>query len=70
MEVEVTQDGLEIPGGQTPDRPLTPVDSHRDHRLAMTAMALASKCGGEISESEICEVSDPGFIPRLLGLGD
>ena len=42
----------------------------RDHRLAMTAMALASKCGGEISESEICEVSDPGFIPRLLGLGD
>ena len=70
MEAEVTQDGLEIPGGQTPDRPLTPVDSHRDHRLAMTAMALASKCGGEISESEICEVSDPGFIPRLLGLGD
>ena len=70
MDAEATEDGLDIPGNQSPSRPEIPVDSHQDHRLAMTAMALASSCGGVVSEPEICAVSDPGFIPRLLGLGD
>jgi len=70
MDAQATEDGLEIPGGQSPSRPEFPIDSHRDHRLAMTAMVLASRCGGTISNHEICSVSDPGFIPRLLGLGD
>ena len=70
MDAEATEDGLDIPGNQSPSRPEIPVDSHQDHRLAMTAMALASSCGGVVSEPEICAVSDPGFISRLLGLGD
>jgi len=70
MNAEATQEGLEIPGGQTPKGPVSTIDTRRDHRLAMTAIALASKYGGVVSEPEICAVSDPGFIPRLLGLGD
>ncbi|MFL2493952.1 MAG: 3-phosphoshikimate 1-carboxyvinyltransferase [Candidatus Thalassarchaeum sp.] len=70
MDAEATKDGLEIRGSQSPSRPEIPIDSRRDHRLAMTAMALASRYGGVISEPEICAVSDPGFISRLIGLGD
>lgn len=70
MDAEATKDGLEIHGSQSPSRPNIPIDTHRDHRLAMTAMALASRCGGVISEPEICAISDPGFISRLIGLGD
>ena len=40
-----------------------------DHRLAMAAMALASKCGGIVNGSESCAVSDPGFIERLMTIG-
>ena len=70
MDAKATEDGLDIPGNQSPSRPEIPVDSHQDHRLAMTAIALASRCGGVVSEPEICAVSDPGFIARLLELGD
>ena len=70
MNAEATQDGLEIPGGQKPKSPVSTIDTRRDHRLAMTAMALASKYGGVISEPDICAVSDPGFVPRLLELRD
>ena len=70
MHAEVTQEGLKIPGGQIPESPCDPVKTHQDHRLAMTAMILASKFGGEICEPEISAVSDPGFISRLLELGD
>ena len=69
MHAEVTHDGLEIPGGQSPMAPVGPVETRRDHRLAMTAMALASRFGGDICNPEISAVSDPDFIPRLLGLG-
>ena len=37
-----TDDGLLIRGSQHPVRPEEPVETHGDHRLAMTAMALAS----------------------------
>ena len=70
MYAEVTHEGLKIPGGQKPETPRDPVETHLDHRLAMTAMVLASKFGGEICEPEISAVSDPGFISRLLELGD
>ena len=69
MDAKATSDGLEIPGDQSPSRPKKEVDTHLDHRLAMTAMALSSKLGGSIMNPEICSVSDPGFINRLLQLG-
>jgi len=70
MHAEVTNEGLMIPGGQIPAPPSEPVETQLDHRLAMTAMVLASKFGGEICEPEISAVSDPSFISRLLELGD
>ncbi len=69
MEASESEDGVEVAGGQVPLRPELPVDSMEDHRLAMTAMALASKCGGIVNGSEVCKVSDPGFIDRLMAIG-
>ncbi len=68
MNAEETIDGLVIPGGQTPNAPNEPVQTHMDHRLAMVAMILASKVGGDIIDAEICEVSHPGFIQQLFAL--
>ena len=68
MKAEETDDGLVIPGRQTPNSPNEPIQTHMDHRLAMVAMILASKVGGEVVDAEICEVSHPGFIQQLLGL--
>jgi len=69
MEASESEDGIEVEGGQTPIRPELPVDSEGDHRLAMTAMVLASKCGGRVSGPEACAISDPGFIERLMAIG-
>ncbi len=68
MNSEETEEGLVIPGGQTPNTPNEPVQTHMDHRLAMVAMILASKVGGDIINAEICEVSHPGFIQQLFAL--
>jgi len=70
MEATETDDGIEVVGGQTLVRPTLPVDSHGDHRVAMTAMALASKCGGSVDGADVCAVSDPDFIEKLMTLGD
>jgi len=70
IEANETKDGIEVAGGQSPDRPTLPIDSHGDHRVAMTAMALASKCGGSVDGTEVCAVSDPDFIEKLMKLGD
>jgi len=68
MSSEETEEGLVIPGGQTPSAPNEAVQTHMDHRLAMVAMILASKVGGEIVDAEICEISHPGFIQQLFSL--
>ncbi len=70
IEANETEDGIEVAGGQSPVRPTLPVDSHGDHRVAMTAMVLASKCGGSVAGAEVCAVSDPDFIEKLMILGD
>ncbi len=70
MASSATEDGIEVPGGQVPARPESPVQTYGDHRIAMTAMVLASKVGGSIVNPEISAVTDPGFIERLTGLGD
>nr|AIF23659.1 hypothetical protein [uncultured marine group II/III euryarchaeote SAT1000_17_H07] len=69
MASNATDDGIEISGGQVPARPKSPVETHGDHRIAMTAMVLASKVGGSIVNPEVSAVTDPGFIERLTGLG-
>lgn len=69
MTAEETEDGLIIPGEQSPRKPESAVETHLDHRLAMTAMILASKVGADIVGAEICDVTHPGFIEQLLGLG-
>jgi len=68
MASNATEDGIEIPGGQVPVRPESPVETHGDHRIAMTAMVLASKVGGTIVNPEICAVTDPRFTEKLSGL--
>ena len=70
IEANETEDGIEVVGGQSPVRPTLPVDSHGDHRIAMTAMALASKCGGSVAGAGVCAVSDPDFIEKLMILED
>ena len=70
MEAREVDDGIEIVGEQCPVRPKLPIDSLGDHRLAMTAMALASKCGGSVNGAEVCAVSDPDFIEKLMILED
>jgi 3-phosphoshikimate 1-carboxyvinyltransferase len=70
MEATETDDGIEVVGGQTLVRPILPVDSQGDHRLAMTAMVLASKCGGSVAGADVCTVSDPDFIKKLMRLED
>ena len=70
IEANETEDGIEVAGGQSPVRPTLPVDSHGDHRVAMTAMVLASKCGGSVAGAEVCAVSDPDFIEKLMILED
>ncbi len=68
MSGEETEDGLIVTGGQKPIKPEKRIETHLDHRLAMSAMILASKVGGDIENAEICEVTHPGFIKQLVGL--
>jgi 3-phosphoshikimate 1-carboxyvinyltransferase len=69
MKAEVTNDGLLIEGGQTPSTPIRPVETHNDHRLFMTAVLLASKCGGDIVGQTLHLVADEPFIDRLKAAG-
>ncbi len=70
MSSRATDDGIEIPGGQFPEKPDKPVETHGDHRLVMTAAVLASKVGGTIINPGASAVTDPEFIERLTGLGE
>lgn len=69
MKAEVTQDGLLIEGGQNPSTPNRPVETHDDHRLFMTAVLLASKCGGDIVGQTLHLVADEPFLDRLKAAG-
>lgn len=69
MKAEVTTDGLLIEGGQTPSTPNRPVETHNDHRLFMTAVLLASKCGADIVGQALHLVADEPFLDRLKAAG-
>lgn len=66
IEVEERKDGLSISGGQYPRAPSETVFCEDDHRLAMTALVLATKVGAELSGHEICDVSHPGFFEMIM----
>ena len=60
-----TKQGLSIPGGQNPTHPEGSIDCESDHRLAMTAMVLATAVGGEFTGHEVCEITHPGFVEMI-----
>ena len=69
MTAEVNNDGLTIQGGQRPQRPEQPVQTYDDHRLFMTAVLLASACGGDVVGQSLHLVADEPFIERLISSG-
>ena len=67
IELDVQEDGFNIRGGQEIRKPDEVVFTEGDHRVAMTAIVLASKVGGVIYGTEWCEVTHPGFVEMVLG---
>ena len=65
IEVECTEDGLFIQGGQTPMQPISTIQTFGDHRMQMTAAILATKVGAEIQGAELHKVSFPTFLDFL-----
>ncbi|MBE38747.1 MAG: hypothetical protein CMB07_01940 [Euryarchaeota archaeon] len=59
---------MEVPGRQTLIRPETKIETHNDHRVAMTALALASRVGGVILGHECVGATHPNFTISLLEL--
>jgi len=68
MDCEIGEGKLLIRGNQMPKRPKKTVKTYLDHRIAMTAVALATYSGGEINNPEISKITDPTFIEKILGL--
>ena len=69
LKSEITEDGLSITGRQTPTRPEGLVKTFDDHRIQMTAILLASICGGEIEGPELHKVAWPSFLDQLVKCG-
>jgi len=69
LESTANQDGLTIPGGQIPRTPQGIVETYDDHRLQMTAIILASICGGTIRSSNLHKVAWPSFLDQLVSCG-
>lgn len=63
-----SSDGIIVPGGQEPCRPVDPVLTYSDHRMAMTAMIIASKTGGCVEGDDCVSATDPGFTKRILSI--
>ncbi len=49
--------------------PTEPIDSHNDHRIAMSLAILLTKCGGVIENAEAVRKSFPNFYEELTALG-
>ena len=65
LRTQESDDGIIIPGNQTIRRPENPVETYSDHRMAMTAMILASKVGGDIEGPECVSATDSRFVQQL-----
>ena len=64
-----TDDGISVEGGQKPERPEGVVRTYGDHRIQMTAVILASICGGEIEGQNLHKIAWPSFIEQLMKCG-
>jgi len=71
LKAALADDGLTIEGNQSPTAPIDPVDTFGDHRLFMTAVLLASICGGDVIGQDLHTVADEDFLNRLklAGIG-
>jgi len=67
-EVEETENGLKIPGGQTLHG--AAIDSFDDHRIAMAFAVAALRAEGEttIHRADAARISCPGFFVALEAL--
>ena len=59
---------IEVPGNQSPDRPEEDVRTYSDHRVAMTAMALASLVGATIEGESCIGATHPSFHQMLMAI--
>ncbi|MDO5045514.1 3-phosphoshikimate 1-carboxyvinyltransferase [Campylobacter sp.] len=66
LEVDEFEDGFSVKGGETNS---AIIDSHGDHRIAMSFAILGLKCGMVIEKSEFISTSFPKFSSILKELG-
>lgn len=66
IEASELEDGFTITGGVAKS---ASIDSHGDHRIAMSFAVLGLLCGMEISKSEFIATSFPNFTKCLESLG-
>ena len=68
INCEPKKDGIKLYGKELPKRPEVEIKTHMDHRLAMTAVILATYCGAEIDNTEIIKVTHPEFMDLISSL--
>ena len=68
INCEPKKDGIKLYGKELPKRPEVEIKTHMDHRLAMTAVILATYCGAEIDNTEIIKVTHPEFMDLIYSL--
>jgi len=64
-----SDDGISIEGRQIPQRPDGIVKTFGDHRIQMTAIILASMCGGTIENSNLHQIAWPSYLQQLKDCG-
>ena len=68
INCEPKKDGIKLFGRELPKRPKENIKTYMDHRLAMTAVILATYCGAEIDDIEIIKVTHPEFMDLIYSL--
>lgn len=68
INCEPKKDGIRLYGKELPKKPEVEIKTHMDHRLAMTAVILATYCGAEIDNTEIIKVTHPEFMDFISSL--
>jgi len=68
INCEPKKDGIRLYGKELPKMPEVEIKTHMDHRLAMTAVILATYCGAEIDNTEIIKVTHPEFMDFISSL--
>ena len=69
IEATATDDGMHVNGGQRLRQPNSVVRTFGDHRVMMTAVALAASTGATVEGPRLHNVADPTYLDRVAGLG-